>query len=294
MKYVFYIASNFMCLLAALMEIKKEFRKFIEQRRNKNRAMIHNLSLQKNEDTYRRMDNEDRDDARLPVSFDLRVLCFLGALSRMFWSDTPPVAWHRESLPVQMLSIIDVHISPFIWGFMVYVGIQKRHSEVHKRQQKTLPEFFKWPALALASLLIACTCRATLLPVKQGMNTCQYIAETLIVFTNVIEALAMVPQISLVKNVTYDKREAQNFIGLLCCSRFLRFIFWAITLGMTLLSSKITILRLLTHGRLICYMLPDMIHCVLLMGFLATFLRRLARESQKNIEALTADLAEIV
>jgi len=43
-----------------------------------------------------------------------------GALSRFYWSNSPPQIWVGEEWFIEALSKIDVHISPVIWGILAF------------------------------------------------------------------------------------------------------------------------------------------------------------------------------
>lgn len=291
MKYLLYIMSNMMAVFAALMEIRSEMRKRKKNAASKRGNFLYNIGATPPA-AYHYEDPEDKDDINLPVSFDLRVMCLVGSIARVFWSDVPPVAWHRECYLVQAISILDVHISPFVWAAMVYIGYKKRNSEVHKRHQKAIRNYFKWPALVGASMVIAFFCQRGLLPKRRG-SVGQDLAELMIIFNNIVEALAMVPQIVLVRNISFEQREAQNFIGCLCVSRILRLAFWAATCAKTLTLANGSILRIITHGRLICYMVPDIVHSFFLMGFLQGWTAKMAAEQLEKARAFRAGMLDI-
>lgn len=64
----------------------------------------------------KKLRNQHCSDTDLLISNDLLIMAFLSSIVRLYWNLSPPAAWETEPLFIEVIVILDLILTPLLWG----------------------------------------------------------------------------------------------------------------------------------------------------------------------------------
>lgn len=227
----------------------------------------------------------------LNISSDTLILLAIGAVARLYWSFSPPGVWAHETASIQALGMIDVVVSgvvhiallcliaviefgddSFFHGGASTDSVAELVVNVCQSvQNRNRPVYVQALPLAAGAFCVA----AGLAHV--GLEPFHHpgafpLTDTFIVFNMTVDMVAMVPQIlqlaggAMMSDSRKSTETTTTFCALLSAARVLRLCFWLA-------------LYLLWGEAVTVFILPDVLHTILMGDFLYQWLMAVRRDA---------------
>jgi ER lumen protein retaining receptor len=175
-------------------------------------------------------------------------LCFLSAtLSRAVWSFNTRIL---DSHPLlQVFAVIELALSIFCAGLLVYLFRSLRHTSADTQASPLLT----WKLLFPVSIILA--------GIVNPGSWFTVSLQILVAFTMYMEAVALVPQLALIRKMSDVEALTSHYIGLLVIARAVRMCFWVVLY--------------MDGSTFICLFLADLFHTVLCADYMYLWVRKL-------------------
>jgi ER lumen protein retaining receptor len=178
------------------------------------------------------------------VSFDTQILFLVGAIARAIWvTDT--------MLKEYWLTYAELAIALVSLIYTIYLCLFKYNQY---EDTKPIPIFFRWYPLLVASAILS----YFYFPGDEGQK---FDVQMLVSLTMFSEAAGLLPQIVTVNRQKDSSNFSSFYLFFLTVSRILRLIFW--------------IKMYLDDAGFMFLILADVIHVLLVLGFIVSFVKNL-------------------
>ena len=110
-----YISSNYLMTLAAFLILRQHWR-------NAKQKLAFTSS------GYCTVAAYDQLASACLVSRDLEIMLFIGTVSRVYWSFSPPSVWAQDPWLCKVFHIIDLMVSVVLWSCVVFAGFGRKRA----------------------------------------------------------------------------------------------------------------------------------------------------------------------
>ena len=183
------------------------------------------------------------------ICLDTQFLFLVGAISRIIWIHDTMLKDSIITYVEQILALMTISYTIYLCLFKLNKGFIPIMEFINK---KDLPFYMKWWVLLLVSLILS----FFFFPGNDGQR---FDLQQLVSLTIFSESMGLLPQIHLVNKQRDSQLISKFYLLFLSFSRIFRLVFW--------------IYMYLDDNTFIYLMIADIIHCVMVSGFVYTFFK---------------------
>jgi ER lumen protein retaining receptor len=180
------------------------------------------------------------------LSLDTQICFLLSGISRVIWTMNTRIVESNALFAV--LAVLELISSVSTTAVIVHLFRKFRHTTT-----QTVPAAMSAYVLIPLAMLVAFL-------VNPGKYF-SFTAQTLVAYTMYVEALALVPQLWIVRKLADVETLTSHYIGLLVISRFVRMLFW---------------LYMFSDGQwFLCLCIADLFHTILSADYFYLWVKKL-------------------